>query len=171
MSFPSLGGGAAIIGNNISSFSIERGHGRLKHTCPNDSICDAYVVGFDGESSQVSGTFAGVKLITDTLDGAGGLTTLANLGFGLVFEGSEDVLTSKAHPTGDAFFLKCYCSPAGFSKIHQNGRDRHLQTARKSWKRRVIHSQQSTLYQYHFSPPFPLPLYFSTSCPGRARTY
>jgi hypothetical protein len=127
--FSDPGGGAAIIGNDIESFLIEHGHGRLKHTCPEDSMCDAYVVGFDGEHSEVSGTFAGVTSITDPLDKAGGLA-LADFGFGFVFEGDPDVFptpeptcgpggcrpTSPAHPTGDEFFSEMLLFTGGVFK-------------------------------------------------------
>ncbi len=113
--------GAAIVGDNITAFLIDTGRGRLKHLCPEDSECDAYVVGFDGVNSQVSGTFAGVTSITEPLDGAGGLT-LADLGFGIVFEGSELVLKDTAHPTGDAFFSEMLLFSGGFYKDGEVGK-------------------------------------------------
>lgn len=96
-SFPE---GIAIVGNDFSSISFPPD---IEVDCPTRPKCDLYVVGFDGENSIVSGNFAGVTSIEQGVLGGGGLT-LADLGFGFVFEGHKRVLSSADHPTGDAFF-------------------------------------------------------------------
>lgn len=91
--------GAAFVANDLPSPSPLPGFECQLVGPP----CDAYAVGFDGENSMVSGNFAGFASIAD-LDPLGSGLTLAELGFGLTYEGATGVFASTGHPTDDTFF-------------------------------------------------------------------